>query len=281
MNAKELGDFLRARREALRPADIGLASGGSRNTPGLRREEVAAQVGMSVVRYGRLERGSASPLTPEPMAGLARVLRLDTDGFSRLSELAGLPEPKATDLYVKPGLMYVFDSLSDVPAYVLDDVTTIIARNSLAAAVFGPLEGHPANMTWRWFAEPRLRSMVEPSHHHDTIGRTFVSALRVATGWGDRRHQGAQLVAELAAISSNFVRLWESGSVVPFEPIRMTINHPVGPLDVSTEIVHSSSGDHRILLLRPDPGTPTRQRLDALKVDIATPSGIPAKPGNE
>jgi hypothetical protein len=41
--ANQLGEFLRARRARLSPADVGLPSGlGPRRTPGLRREELAA-----------------------------------------------------------------------------------------------------------------------------------------------------------------------------------------------------------------------------------------------
>ncbi|KAF1049878.1 hypothetical protein [Xylophilus sp.] len=39
---EELAAFLRARRERLAPAEVGLPSAGRRRTPGLRREEVAA-----------------------------------------------------------------------------------------------------------------------------------------------------------------------------------------------------------------------------------------------
>ncbi|HNH38727.1 MAG TPA: hypothetical protein PK912_09805, partial [Microthrixaceae bacterium] len=38
---RELGDFLRSRRAAIDPADVGLPSGPRRRAPGLRREEVA------------------------------------------------------------------------------------------------------------------------------------------------------------------------------------------------------------------------------------------------
>jgi hypothetical protein len=54
----ELGRFLRARREGVRPEDVGLPPGtGSRRTPGLRREEIAALAGVSIDYYTRLERG--------------------------------------------------------------------------------------------------------------------------------------------------------------------------------------------------------------------------------
>src|SRR5256885_10950568 len=42
----ELADFLKARRAALQPVEVGLPGGGRRRTPGLRREEVAAPAGV-------------------------------------------------------------------------------------------------------------------------------------------------------------------------------------------------------------------------------------------
>ncbi|NUS62793.1 MAG: transcriptional regulator, partial [Saccharothrix sp.] len=44
MNA--LGGFLRARREAITPAEVGLPTGPRRRTPGLRRAELAALAGV-------------------------------------------------------------------------------------------------------------------------------------------------------------------------------------------------------------------------------------------
>ncbi|MBN0787981.1 helix-turn-helix domain-containing protein, partial [Pseudomonas aeruginosa] len=47
----DLAAFLRAHRERLSPADLGLPSGGRRRTPGLRREEVAALAGVGLTWY--------------------------------------------------------------------------------------------------------------------------------------------------------------------------------------------------------------------------------------
>jgi hypothetical protein len=46
--ASALGDFLRARREKIRPDVVGLGSGPRRRVPGLRREELAMVAGISV-----------------------------------------------------------------------------------------------------------------------------------------------------------------------------------------------------------------------------------------
>ena len=53
----DLAAFLRAHRERLSPADVGLPSGGRRRTPGLRREEVAALAGVGLTWYTWLEQG--------------------------------------------------------------------------------------------------------------------------------------------------------------------------------------------------------------------------------
>ena len=55
--ASDLGDFLRARRAEVTPAQLGLPSYGARRVAGLRREEVARQAEMSVDYYTRLEQG--------------------------------------------------------------------------------------------------------------------------------------------------------------------------------------------------------------------------------
>ncbi|WP_235189471.1 helix-turn-helix transcriptional regulator [Williamsia sp. D3] len=53
----QLGDYLRARRELVRPADVGLPVVGQRRVSGLRREEVAMLAGISSDYYLRLEQG--------------------------------------------------------------------------------------------------------------------------------------------------------------------------------------------------------------------------------
>jgi transcriptional regulator with XRE-family HTH domain len=74
---QELADFLRARRQALRPEDVALLGGGRpRRTPGLRREEVAELAGIGVSWYTRLEQGRDVQLSPRALRGVAEALRL-------------------------------------------------------------------------------------------------------------------------------------------------------------------------------------------------------------
>ena len=89
MERDELADFLRRRRETIRPAEVGLFDGPRRRTTGLRREEVAMLAGMSVDYVVRLEQGRSSQPSTQLLVALARALRLSDDERDHLFRLAG------------------------------------------------------------------------------------------------------------------------------------------------------------------------------------------------
>lgn len=72
-----LADFLRRRRELLRPANIGLADTVRRRTPGLRRDEVAQLANISTDYYARLEQCRGANPSETIVAALARALHCD------------------------------------------------------------------------------------------------------------------------------------------------------------------------------------------------------------
>jgi transcriptional regulator with XRE-family HTH domain len=80
MDRVQLADFLRTRREALQPEDVGLTRGPRRRTGGLRREEVAALVGMSTDYVGRLEQGRGPQPSTQMLASPATTRRCARPG---------------------------------------------------------------------------------------------------------------------------------------------------------------------------------------------------------
>ena len=75
-----LGEYLRARREQVRPEDVGLTPGARRRVSGLRREELAMLAGISADYYLRLEQGRDKHPSAQVVDSLARALRLDIKG---------------------------------------------------------------------------------------------------------------------------------------------------------------------------------------------------------
>ena len=87
----DLADFLRARRAALGPEDVGLPAVGRRRTQGLRREEVALLAGVSVSWYTWLEQGRPINASLDVLDALARALHLDAVEREHLHRARRLP----------------------------------------------------------------------------------------------------------------------------------------------------------------------------------------------
>jgi transcriptional regulator with XRE-family HTH domain len=151
MDREQLADFLRHRREALRPEDVGLPRSPRRRTSGLRREEVARLASMSPDYYTRLEQQRGPQPSPSMLAAVARALRLTLAERNHLYRLAG-HTPPPSDVrsdYVSPGMRRVLDRV-DAPAMVTNDLGEVLAQNPLAVG------RHPEDPRGRTLAE-RLR----------------------------------------------------------------------------------------------------------------------------
>jgi transcriptional regulator with XRE-family HTH domain len=89
--ASALGDYLRARREQVRPEEVDLAAGARRRLPGLRREELATLAGISSAYYLRLGHGRDTRPSAQVVDALADALRLDVKATEYLHRLASAP----------------------------------------------------------------------------------------------------------------------------------------------------------------------------------------------
>ncbi|MFK9858829.1 helix-turn-helix transcriptional regulator, partial [Klebsiella pneumoniae] len=101
---KQLGAFLRARRESLDPQRLGLPRVGRRRTPGLRREEVAMLADVGVTWYTWLEQGREVNPSEAVLVGVANALQCSPLETRHLFVLAGLTPPEATQVTVCEGI---------------------------------------------------------------------------------------------------------------------------------------------------------------------------------
>jgi transcriptional regulator with XRE-family HTH domain len=267
-----LGEFLRSRRERLRPQDVGLVPDGRRRTPGLRREEVALLATLSSDYYSRLEQGRVKTPSAAALASLARAMRLSGEEQQHLFRLAGQrpPEPHSPLAHVDPAMQYLLDVLDSTPAQVCDDLLTVVAQNRAATVLLGKwtgLPGYESNVTWRWFADPASRALNDPEEH-ESIGRAYAADLRAGSARRPRRDAVAQgLVADLLARSREFARLWEEHGVAALSSAPKRILHPlVGDLDLQCDVVLSPATGHRLVLFRPRVGSDAAAKFDFLTV---------------
>jgi transcriptional regulator with XRE-family HTH domain len=266
-----LADFLRRRRERIRPAAVGLAPGPRRRTPGLRREEVAQLTGMSVDYYVRLEQARSTQPSPQMLRALARTLRLSDDERDHLFVLAGhdAPPRHGAGGHVRPGVLHVLDRLVDSAAFVVSDTEVVLAQNRMAVLLLGDGMAHrglAASGVWRWFTDPSTRARF-PAADHAQHGRVRVAELRRT--WARRRTDAdvAALVDGLLARSAEFRAFWAEHDVAARHPDRKRILHPVvGPVDVHCEVLLQPAGDQSLVLLTAEPGSEDQHKLDLLGV---------------
>ena len=209
MDRAQLADFLRRRREALQPEDVGLRRGSRRRTAGLRREEVAALCDMSVDYYSRLEQSRGPQPSEQMLAAMARGLRLTLDERDHLFRLAGHTAPARAlrSDHVSPGIMRVLDRLADTPAQVMTELGETLAQTPAARALFGDetrFEGFLRSVGYRWFMDPSARD-VYPVEDHPMHSRAFTADIRtVYAKYGARSRAGA--IVECAARGEPRVR---------------------------------------------------------------------------
>lgn len=223
--ANLLGGYLRARRALVTPEQVGLPAGAHRRVPGLRREEVAMLAGISADYYLRLERGRDKNPSPQVLASLARVLRLDELAQEYLLGLAApRPRPRRRRKPERvPARLHQLLASVQVPAFVEGRAFDVLASNRLAVALSPRLQP----------GYNRLRSLLfdpeEQAFQQDWARSTagFIAAFRKSIGDDIDTPRAVELVGELAQSSERFRTLWERHDVRDLEGGTTTVNHPV------------------------------------------------------
>ncbi|MFC0435352.1 helix-turn-helix transcriptional regulator [Kutzneria buriramensis] len=268
-----LADFLRRRRDALSPQVVGLRIGQRRRTPGLRRDEVARLANMSTTYYERLEQGRGPQPSAAIVAGLARALQLDANERAYLYLLAGHAEPVAAapDGAVDTSLLSVMEAVEAAasPAFVADDLATILAQNELHTMLFGPatnMPGWEGNLFWWWFVSHHgRRSMLNSPDQQEAIGRAYVAGLRVVVAERGYDATTVALVTDLHAASAEFSRMWHEHEVSNSTSLIVSMQDDrVGRLDFDHALTVDPRSRQRLHSLHAIPDTPTRQRLTTL-----------------
>lgn len=249
-----LGEFLRARREALQPEDVGLPRSGRRRTPGLRREEVAVLANVGVSWYTWLEQGRDIGVSTVVVDAIANALRLDGADLEYFYDLTGkVPASKraaAEDL--KGSLERMLASIQDMPAYAADRYWNVFATNELAAKTFQTQVG--TNCLVRYFTDETYAAHYP---HRDLASRMMVSQFRrQATAFATDPTFEA-IAADLAERSPEFRRHWDEHSVGQEPHVATVFDHPLGRMSFETVVLTPAIGgdDLMLFLYSPSPST--------------------------
>ncbi|MEV8329181.1 helix-turn-helix transcriptional regulator [Streptomyces niveus] len=285
--AAEVREFLSTRRARITPEQAGLpVYGGNRRVAGLRREEVALLAGMSVDYYVRLERGNLSGASDSVLESLAHALQLDEAERTHLYDLAreATPSgrrPTVTASRVRPTILRLLDSMTDVPAYVRNARFDILAANALGLALYAPLfdsplfaQRGPVNSARFMFLDPASKDFWVD---WDKGADDAVAFLRTETGRAPQDKALTDLIGELTTRSGDFARRWAHHDVKFHRSGVKNLHHPlVGDLALPYEAMELPADPGlRLNFYTPEPDSPAQEALSLLASWASTGTAVP------
>jgi hypothetical protein len=246
----ELGTLLRTRRALLQPEDVGIdRNNRRRNTPGLRREEVANISGVGLTWYTWLEQGRPITVSEHVVDALARALRFDAVLHRHVRRLAGLPvfDSELLPEYVLPKLQHLLDSLVPAPACLFGPALDYVAWNEAHARLWnvGEQTSEHRNLVWLALMSSQVRRMVLD---RELLIPSVLARFRYAVGEHPGDPRLTELVAALQAESEEFRALWGDFEVGESITGLLRVDHPtVGVINFDVTELRVSA--HPSLLL--------------------------------
>ena len=276
LRRRELGAFLRNRRERLRPEQVGLPPSRRRRTPGLRREEVAQLAGVGVTWYTWLEQARRINASPQVLDAIARTLQFDSNEYAHLFTLAGLPTSTiaAECDRVPPAVQILVDRLEPYPAALLNARWDLLAFNRVNLSFFPHLASVPVeerNCLWLSFTDPQWRSVMVD--WDETVAR-MVAEYRATMAEHIDDPAWQALVDRLHRVSPEFTAVWERHDVAGMGGNAKHMRHPTAGFFrfVYTSLWLEHRPNSRIVVLTPSDDA-TADKLQALheSLVLATP----------
>jgi transcriptional regulator with XRE-family HTH domain len=208
---RDLGAFVRSRRERSSPPDFGLMRFNRSRTPGLRRDEVAQLSGVSIAYYTWLEQGRDINPSPSVLYAIARTLHFSPAERAYLFTLAGVEESQPanpTSQHAHPTLEYLLSSGEPVCSIKYDCWFNVLASSPLARAALGLADDH-VNVIETVFGDAAQRELW---FDWEAEARMLAGMYRLALAQWPDDPEGVARLHRLRALP-DFERIWNDYAV--------------------------------------------------------------------
>ena len=238
---------------------------------GLRREEVAYLVGVSLTWYTWLEQGRNANPSRQVIDALARELRLTSAEHDYILALGGfgpLAPPQEDGLRedVPEHLIRLLTGWSPAPAFALGPGWDIIAWNAAYEALYpGVRHFAPSqpNLLVSIFTDPYVKGLMP---HWDDDSAHFVAEFRADYGAKIGAERVKAVVENLRSSSLTFDELWRRHDIERFASRMRYFRHPVVG-DIEVEVHRLQLADDpavSVVVYSPVPGVTQPGVLECL-----------------
>ena len=261
-----LGDYLRARRGQVTPADVGLEPGPRRRVAGLRRDELAMLAGISSEYLQRLEQGRDRHPSVEVLDSIARALRMDGRATAYLHQLARpVTTPRPPDVERVPAAVAELVDQLPMPAVVVNRYQDVLAANPIAAALSPGFAVGENLSRWR-FLDPAAKD-VYPDWADATA--QAVGGLRALSAVDPDDPRLRELIDELSSRSERFKQLWDQADVGYTGGLNHLRHPEIGDVQLTgTKLDLPHAEGLHLLTYHAAPGSPSALGLDRLRASL-------------
>lgn len=266
---KELGLFLRARRDQALRADYGLPAIARKRERGLRREEVAFLSGVSVTWYTWLEQGRDISPSRQVLEAVSRALHLSDTGLDYVLSLGGYASaaPSSAAAANAPAhIQRLLDALDPNPSFALFPDWGVAGWNTAYAALYPNIAMVPIadrNLLWLVFTDPYVRDLLPD---WEVTSKRFLAEFRAETGQRLGDVDVKKLVERLKKASPEFLEGWDRYDILGFESRERLFHHPaVGVLQLEHhQLSPSDRPDLHLVVYTPAPGSDAAGQMQSL-----------------
>lgn len=270
----ELANFLRNRRERIKPELFGIPISGRRRTPGLRREELAQLAGVSVSWYTWLEQGRSITVSDQVLESIAHILQLDFTERRHLFQLARdqfSPIKENISENIIAEFQPVLDSFGFCPAYIFDQCWNLVAGNQIAYKIFvdtsvvnyADLPWRERNLMWALFTNPYQKKLLVDWENE---AKRCIALFRFSSNQYIGEPWFTEFIDDLTYISPHFQEWWPQYDIKSPHGKRKILNHPiVGRLVLqATTLLIPESPELQLIVYTPLPEEDTAGKLARL-----------------
>lgn len=214
---RELADFLRTRREKIKPEQVGITQLTRRRTPGLRREEVAELAGVGTTWYTWLEQARDIQPSSEVLRRLGQALQLNSAEVRHMFALAGKAAPAeidGTDEKPTESLLRFLNEGISVPAVLLGARWDVLAINARGHAIFDAVQAlPPEKRNWLYYCLCAGHPRAHLGASWEANSRRLIAEFRSSLGDSFDSPWVRELIDMLKRESADFERWWRDHDV--------------------------------------------------------------------
>ncbi|PTI65909.1 helix-turn-helix domain-containing protein [Staphylococcus succinus] len=246
---EELSNFLKLKREQIKPEDVGFTASQNRRSKGLRREEVAILSNISTSWYTWVEQGKNINISDSVFQSISKALKLTKDEkiyfFNLIRQEDSLLASDTNDSQLPNFVKNIVNEINNCPIIVFDRYCNITYWNELAQSVFidfDMIDENKRNIIRLLFEKPEFKRL---ALNWEKFVRQFMAMFRSYYVKNIKDNWYQKFIEEMSIEFPEFERIWKEININQTIESNIIFRHAkIGKLTFEMHTVHFEESDN-------------------------------------